>query len=229
MGAQLDNLDVFIGYDKREAVAFHVCQQSILENCRTPERLVFHAVTGERRDGSNDFIYARFLVPYLCGFKGRALFLDGDMIVRGDVAELWEQTDNYKAVHVVKHDYRTKHPTKYLGNKNEDYPRKNWSSVIMWNCASFLNRCLKPSFVASAPGSFLHRFEWLDDSRIGELDSAWNRLVLEQPVTDSDKLLHYTIGTPCFPEYSDCEAAGEWHETYRRMIAPLWQSEPTQN
>ena len=219
----MDTFRVFIGFDPREAVAYHVCVQSIIENCK-PEnrvRLQFTPVTGERRDGSNDFIYARFLVPYLCGWRGNAVFLDGDMIVRGDISELFALPEMYRGVYVVKHDYRTKHPVKYLGNPNRDYPRKNWSSVAVWNCSFMPHRVLKPEFIAEQSGEFLHRFAWLKDNQIGELPVEWNRLVLEQELQPNDKLRHYTIGTPCFADYADCEGAEEWHQTYRRAIAPI--------
>lgn len=213
-----DVLRVFVGYDPREAAAYHTCCQSILEN--TDAHVSFHPVRGDRRDGSNDFIYSRFLVPWLCSFSGRAVFVDGDMVVRGDIAELFDYQLSYCGVRVVKHDYKTKFPVKYLGNKNEDYPRKNWSSVILWNCAFSPNRKLTPEFIAHKTGNYLHRFLWLADDQIGELPAEWNRLVLEQPVQEFDKLLHYTIGTPCFQEYADCDAAEEWHAAYRRATAP---------
>lgn len=209
---------VFVGYDPREAVAYHVCCQSIIDN--TKEQVAFYPVRGERRDGSNDFIYARFLVPYLCGFNGSAIFVDGDMIARGDIADLYAERRMDVGVQCVQHDYKTKHPTKYLGNKNEDYPRKNWSSVTIWNCGFYPNRVLTPEFVGRASGEFLHRFQWLRDEQIGVLPDAWNRLVLEQEIQPTDNLLHYTIGTPCFAEYADCDGADEWHAAYRRATTP---------
>jgi len=215
---------IFIGYDPREAVAYHVCQQSIIEQSPDPTKLEFIPVCGARRDGSNDFIYARFLIPHLCGYRGRALFLDGDMIVRRPVEELFEHCKTGAGVSVVKRpDYATKHPTKYLGNPNENYPRKNWSSVILWECGYFPNRKLTPEFVATQSGSYLHRFGWLTDAQIGDLPEEWNRLVLEEPTSDNDALLHYTIGTPCFAEYADCDRAEEWYAVYGRMVAPLEQ------
>jgi hypothetical protein len=210
---------VFIGYDSRESVAYHTCVQSILEN--TKSQVSFHPVCGERRDGSNDFIYARFLVPWLCGFSGPAIFVDGDMIVRGDIAELAALHRNDQGVQVVKHDYKTKYPVKYLGNKNEDYPRKNQSSVMVWNCGYFPNKKLTPEYVASKSGSFLHRFLWLNEGQIGGLPESWNRLVLEQPIQADDKLLHFTIGIPAFQEYADCDGAEEWHATLGRALLPL--------
>ena len=212
---------IFIGYDPRQAVAYHVCHQSILDGAADKSALEFHPVCGERRDGSNDFIYARFLVPWLCGFNGSAVFLDGDMIVRGDIAELAAMRRADLALQCVQHDYKTKFPVKYLGNRNEDYPRKNWSSVILWNCGSSPNRRLTPEFVRGRTGAYLHRFAWLSDQEIGVLPSEWNRLVLEQDVTKDDKLLHFTIGTPCFSEYANSPGADEWHAVYKRATAPL--------
>ena len=210
---------VFIGYDPREAAAYHVCSQSIIANCSEPVSITPLHLPQIRRllgydekhpDGSNAFIYSRFLVPALCDFQGWALYLDGDMLVRGDLAELWALRANDKDVHVVKHDYVTRHPVKYLGAKNESYPRKNWSSVILWNCANFPNRQLTPDFVASRSGAYLHRFEWLYDGRIGDLPREWNWLVGEYEANPQAKLLHYTLGIPAFPEYRDCDHAGEW-------------------
>jgi lipopolysaccharide biosynthesis glycosyltransferase len=210
---------VFIGYDAREAIAYHTCVQSILETAKDPLSLSFTPVTGPMRDGSNAFIYARFLVPYLCGYRGSALFLDGDMIVRAPVEDLFALKSHDHAASVVKHDYKTKHPVKYLGNKNEDYPRKNWSSVVLWNCGHVDNSHLTPSFIDGKNGAYLHRFSWLEDGQIGDLPAEWNRLVLEQDAADA-KILHYTIGTPCFAEYADCDMAEEWHAAYRRATTP---------
>lgn len=213
-----EHIRIFVGYDPREAVAYHTCVQSIIDGTKAP--VSFYPIRGERRDGSNDFIYARFLVPWLCGFNGTAIFVDGDMIVRGDIADLFAERRMDVGVQCVQHDYKTKYPTKYLGNKNEDYPRKNWSSVMIWNCGFYPNRVLTPEFVGRASGEFLHRFQWLKDEQIGALPDAWNRLVLEQEIRPTDKLLHYTIGTPCFAEYADCDGADEWHAAYRRATAP---------
>jgi len=151
-------------------------------------------------------------VPYLMEYTGHAIFIDGDMIVRGDIAELWNLRNEYKDVQVVKHDYKTCMPVKYLGAKNEDYPRKNWSSVILWNCASFPNRRLTPEFVQHSTGSELHRFSWLDDERIGELPKEWNWLPDEYGPNPDAKLLHYTLGTPCFHEFADTPQGSEWHK-----------------
>lgn len=208
---------MFIGFDQREAVAYHAFCQSIIARASRPVSfapLALNMLKGYREthtDGSNTFIYSRFLTPFLCGFEGWAIFADGDMICLGDIAELWGLRDESKAVLVVKHDYKTKAHDKYLGNKNQDYPRKNWSSVILWNAGHPLNRCLTPEYVMTHPGSHLHRFAWLPDERVGELPRAWNWLTTEYPDNYGARLLHYTLGTPCFKDYAAADMADVWH------------------
>jgi lipopolysaccharide biosynthesis glycosyltransferase len=137
--------------------------------------------------------------------------MDGDMIVRGDIAELWALKDLSKDVQVVKHDYKTKMPIKYLGAKNEDYPRKNWSSVMLFNCNNFPTKKLTPEYIQNSTGAHLHRFEWTDDSRVGELPPEWNWLPDEYGENKDAKLLHYTLGTPCFHDFADTPQGSEWH------------------
>ena len=210
-------IPVFVGYDPREAIAYHTCVNSIIRHASQPVAIIpialnlFLDYKETHTDGSNHFIYTRFLVPHLMGLKGWAIFIDGDMIIRGDIVELWNLRELDKDVLVVKHDYQTCMPVKYLGAKNEDYPRKNWSSVILWNCNSFPNRQLTPEFVQTSSGSFLHRFAWLDDSRIGELPPEWNWLPDEYGPNLNAKLLHYTLGAPCFQEFADTPQGNEWH------------------
>jgi hypothetical protein len=215
----MDEIRVFVGADPKEMVAYHVCCQSILDN--TKAEVSFHPVRGEQRDGSNAFTYARFLVPYRCGFNGIAIFLDGDMVVRGDIAELAALVRFDRGACVVKHDYLTKYPVKYLGYQNRDYPRKNWGSVCVWNASFHPNRVLTPEFVAKHDGAFLHRFGWLKDEQIGDLPEAWNRLVLEQELCEDDRLRHFTIGSPCFAEYADSPGADEWFATLNRVMEPM--------
>ena len=210
-------IPIFIGYDPREAVAYHVCANSIIRQASAPVAIVpvalnlFQEYSENHTDGSNHFIYTRFLVPYLMNWQGWAIFIDGDMILRDDIIKLWNLRELDKDVMVVKHNYKTKMKTKYLGSKNEDYPRKNWSSVILWNCNSHPNRRLTPEFVQKATGAELHRFTWIRDERIGELPREWNWLPDEYGVNPDAKLLHYTLGTPCFHEFADTPQADEWH------------------
>lgn len=213
---------VTIGYDHREAVAYHTFCQSILEKSSMPVSftpLVLQALPGYQEthtDGSNTFIYSRFLTPFLHGFSGWAIFADGDMICRDDIAKLWSLRDESKAVMCVKHDYKTKAQDKYLGNKNQDYPRKNWSSLVLWNCGHAANQILAPEFVMKQTGAYLHRFTWLPDELVGELPKEWNWLTTEYPDNYDASLLHYTLGTPCFVDYKNCDMADEWHAVHGR-------------
>jgi lipopolysaccharide biosynthesis glycosyltransferase len=165
-------------------------------------------------DRSNAFTYSRFLTPYLMNFEGWAIYLDGDMVCQEDITQLWNLKDNNKAVQVVKHEYKTKNNKKYLDNINVDYPKKNWSSVIIWNCSHPKNKMLTPEFISSQDGKFLHRFMWLDEEDIGELPVEWNWLAIEYPSNPDAKLVHYTLGTPCFSEYSKSEMSEIWHSAF---------------
>ena len=221
-------IPVFVGYDPREAIAYHTCVNSIIRNSSQPVAIVpvalnlFRDYSETHTDGSNHFIYTRFLVPYLMDYQGWAIFIDGDMIVRGDIAELWALKDYTQDVMVVKHDYQTRRAEKYLGNANEDYPRKNWSSVILWNCNAIRNRILTPEFVQQSTGAFLHRFSWIDDDRIGELPAEWNWLDVEYEWNPLAKLVHYTLGTPCFHEFADQgDFSDDWHK--ERMLTEYCQ------
>jgi len=210
-------IPIFIGYDPREAIAFHTCVNSIIRHVSQPVQIIPLALNllneydESHTDGSNHFIYSRFLVPHLMKYNGWAIFMDGDMIVRDDIAKLWNMQDPTKDVMVVKHDYKTRMETKYLGARNENYPRKNWSSVILWNCSNFPNKKLTPKYVQESSGAHLHRFQWIKDERIGELPIEWNWLPDEFGENKNAKLLHYTLGTPSFHEFADTPQGSEWH------------------
>lgn len=210
-------IPVFIGYDPREAIAYHVCSNSIIRHSTNPvslNPLALKNLQGYKEnhtDGSNHFIYSRFLVPHLMNYKGWAIFIDGDMILRDDISQLFDLRDESKAVMVVKHDYKTRMEQKYLGAKNENYPRKNWSSVILWNCGHAANQQITPEFVQNATGAQLHRFTWLTDDLIGELPIEWNWLPDEFGTNMNAKLIHHTLGTPCFHDFATSPMADEWH------------------
>lgn len=231
----METLNVYIGYDPREAVAYHVCSNSIIRHSSVPVAIHPLALTNlksfydERHsvangltltEPTNQFIFSRFLVPYIQGYRGLAVFMDGDMLVRGDIAELFDlhQYGSGHAVSVVKHEYNTKKKTKYLNQDNLDYPRKNWSSVMLFDCAHYANRVLTPDYIQSATGKQLHRLEWLKDEQIGTLPKEWNWLPDEYGPNPDAKLIHHTLGTPCFldPEYSLAPMADEWHR--ERML-----------
>jgi lipopolysaccharide biosynthesis glycosyltransferase len=210
-------INIFIGYDHREAIAYHVCANSIIRHANKPISFTPLALKNMQdyqethTDGSNQFIYSRFLVPHLMEYNGWAIFMDGDMLVRDDIDALCALRDDSKAVMVVKHDYKTKMTEKYLGAKNEDYPRKNWSSVILWNCGHTANKVVTPEFIETATGAQLHRFTWLADELVGELPKVWNWLPDEFGANQDAKLLHYTLGTPSFHDFATTPMGDEWH------------------
>jgi lipopolysaccharide biosynthesis glycosyltransferase len=217
-------IKIVVGFDQREAVAYHTFTQSIIEKSTLPVSFIPLAIQTladykeSHTDKSNDFIYSRFLTPYLMKFNGWAIFADGDMVCLSDIKELWDLKDESKALMVVKHDYKTKSHQKYLGNINENYPRKNWSSVILWNCNHPKHKILTPHFIANQTGKYLHRFSWLQDDDIGELPKEWNWLATEYPVNTHAKLIHYTLGTPCFKDYRNSEMSELWHQTQERSM-----------
>jgi lipopolysaccharide biosynthesis glycosyltransferase len=219
----LNKINLIVGFDQREAVAYHVFCQTIIDRATMPVQFLPLAENSLNQykevhtDGSNKFIYSRFLTPYLMHFSGWAIFADGDMVCQADISELWSLRDESKAVQVVKHDYKTKAIKKYLGNKNEDYPRKNWSSLILWNCGHPKNAILTPEFIQTQPGSYLHRFSWLGDDLIGGLDAEWNWLAIEYPENPNAKLIHYTLGAPCFEDYANESMSEVWNRSYLRV------------
>jgi lipopolysaccharide biosynthesis glycosyltransferase len=213
-------IPIYVGYDAREAAVFTVFNQSVIQHSTLP--VAFHPLHGKmldgfdgQQDGTNAFIFSRYLVPLLQDYKGWAIFCDGDMILRADIKELWDLRDDQYAAMVVKHKYKTKHSRKYIGSPiealNVDYPRKNWSSVILFNCEHPSNKILTEELVAEAGGRFLHTFSWLNDDEIGELPKEWNHLVGEYPENRHAKLVHWTHGAPGFIHYKDAEHAAEWN------------------
>jgi len=224
---KLNKIAVVVGFDQREAIAYHTFCQSILEKSTVPVQFIPLAMNSlyfykeNHNDGSNNFIYSRFLTPYICDFKGFAVYADGDMICNADISELANLFDPTKAVQLVKHNYETKRSIKYFGNENENYPRKNWSSMVVFNCQHPANRVLTPQFIQEHDGAFLHRFQWLQDEEIGELDIAWNYLAIEYKPRKDAKLIHYTLGTPCLVDFKEAEMSEFWWKTYSRVIEGL--------
>lgn len=216
-------IPIFVGFDQREAAVYHTFCQSVIEHSTVP--VSFHPLHGPmlnnfdgQRDGTNRFIYSRYLVPYLMGYEGWAIFADGDMVVTEDISKLWELRDWKKAVQVVKHDYKTKAPRKFIGTPieadNVDYPRKNWSSVILFNCSHPSNRCLNIDMVSNGGPEFLHRFHWLNEDEIGEIPDSWNWLCGEYEPNDEANLYHYTLGAGGFESAADGDHADEWHKYF---------------
>lgn len=228
----MNTVHAFIGYDPVERIAYHVCCESLIEHCSRP--LSIHPLYLKQLPkvqtkqvihdypASNEFVYSRFLVPYLMNFSGIALFLDGDMVVLNDIAELFstELIDGDWAVKVVQHDYQTSSSIKFRQAVNQNYPRKNWSSVILWNCAHPAHRILTPDYIRQASGEFLHRFSWLHDHQIGSLEKGWNVLADEEnqeSAVTKQYIYHYTLGTPCFLSYKNCQYSEIWHRYHHQV------------
>lgn len=225
--------NIWIGFDQREAAAFHVCTQSIIETASVPVAIKPLTLASlkwfpNHPAGTNAFITSRYLIPCLEDFSGWALFIDSDILLREDIARVWSLRDDRYAVQVVKHAYRTRFPRKYVGSPieaaNLDYPRKNWSSVMLLNCGHQANRKLTPGYVSQATSQHLHRLEWLDDALVGELPADWNYLVGEQFRRDTARVVHYTLGVPGFGNYVDCEFSREWHGTLLRANEVIGES-----
>ena len=216
---------IFIGFDAREAVAFSVLSHSVHARASEPVAiapLMLSQLQGVYRRERNplqssDFSFSRFLTPHLCGFEGWAIFMDCDMLVMDDIARLWTLRDDRYAVQVVKHLHVPREDVKFLGEKQTRYEKKNWSSVMLMNCA----RCtaLTPEYVNTATGLELHQFKWLEsDALIGELPHEWNHLVGYDAPASRVSLAHFTIGGPYFSEYRECEYAREWFAERDAML-----------
>jgi len=210
-------IQVFIGYDDNESVAYHVLAHSILRHASQPVSITplvkRHMSSFYQRERSSiestDFSFTRFLVPYLSDYQGWSMFMDCDMLMTADVAELFAMCDDKYDVMCVKHDYVARDDVKFLGAVQTKYEKKNWSSVMLFNNSAC--KVLTPQVVANESGLYLHQFKWLSgDDRIGALPTTWNYLVGEMTMVDIPKLIHYTLGGPYFESYRNCEFADLW-------------------
>lgn len=217
-------LKVYIGYDGRESVCYHVLAHSILTRASGPVQIcpimlsqLDDVYRRPRNPGqSTDFTFARFLTPYLAG-PGISIFMDSDMLCLSDVYELEKlaKEQPYSDVLVVKHDYLPKAGKKFLDQKQSQYRCKNWSSLMVFNGHRLAIRNLTPQLVNSMTPMELHQFEWARD--VGEIPSEWNHLVGEYEPRSGVKIAHYTLGAPCFRKYQNCEYAQEWFQELGRM------------
>ena len=208
---------VFIGYDSRMPAVSAVLMHSISTRASQPVTVTLLSLTQLRAVfqrarnplQSTEFSFSRFLVPHLCDYRGWAIFMDNDMIVLDDIAKLWALRDDRYAVQVVKHDHRPSEETKFLGEKQSKYEKKNWSSVMLFNCEKC--RALTPDYVNNTSGLELHQFKWLgSDDQIGELPHRWNHLVGYDAPNPDVSLVHYTLGGPYFDATRGCEYSAEW-------------------
>lgn len=221
-------MKAFIGWDSREPIAYDVCEHSIRAH---NTQIEIQALKQEQlkqdgfywRDvdtlGSTEFTFTRFLVPQLMNFNGWAIFADCDFLWLSDIQEIFDQADDSKAVLCVQHDYTPKVSTKMDGKIQYGYPRKNWSSMVLWNCAHPSNRQITAAFVNAAEPLFLHRFLWLKDEEIGQISHHYNWLVdwYEEPIDGSPKVLHYTTGGPYFRSYANCAYHRQWLDQFEQL------------
>ena len=214
-------MKIFIGWDSREEDAYKVCVHTIKKHASKDveivplkrEELIKEGLYTRDEGGnvSTEFAYTRFFTPYLTDYKGWALFIDCDFLFTRDVAELFSLADPQYAVMCVQHDYTPSAAIKMDGQKQVAYPRKNWSSCVLWNCGHPANAIITPSIVNTETGAFLHRFQWLPDNLIGELPLEWNWLEGEYEKPDEiPAVIHYTNGGAWFKECQDVDYAQEW-------------------
>ena len=214
-------LKIFIGWDEREQEAYDVCVKSLLKHSSVQLDIqpIIKSVlmdTGEYfreqpEAGSVEFTYTRFLTPYLAGYRDWALFVDCDFLFTKDVAELFAMKDEQYALMCVKHDYVPKNAVKMDGQKQVSYPRKNWSSCILWNCGHLSNRILTPYIASRQTGAYLHRFLFLSDHMIGDLPLEWNWLEGEYDKPEvPPAAIHFTNGGPWFENWQNVDYADLW-------------------
>ena len=210
-------INIFIGYDSKERVAYNVLSHSIIQNSTKPVAITPIALNNLKDDfvrernalSSTEFSFSRFIIPHLMNYQGWALFMDCDMLMFEDIAELWRMRDDSKAIQVCKHDYTPKEKTKFLGQTQTVYPKKNWSSFMLMNCKKCSS--LTPDYVNRASGLELHQFKWLESEElIGDLPLEWNWLVGEYEYKEDVKNVHYTKGGPWFEEYARCDYSQDW-------------------
>ncbi|MBM3567528.1 MAG: glycosyltransferase [Alphaproteobacteria bacterium] len=215
---------VYIGWDSREDIAFRVARHSLIrrstvelsvEALRQPD-LRARGLYARAPDPlqSTEFTYTRFLVPALREYRGWALFFDCDFLWLADVADLLKRIDDRYAAMCVHHDHRPPEQWKMDGKKQTVYPRKNWSSLVLWNCGHPANRALTPELVNRESGAFLHRFQWLEDEQIGALPETWNWLEgwSKPPAEGTPKVVHMTRGGPWFENWTHVDYAHLWEE-----------------
>ncbi len=222
-------LKIFVGWDPREDIAWKVCRHSILRRTNPNKVSITPLIQSVLRaeglytrpvdsKAATEFSLTRFLTPYLAGDSGYAIFVDCDFLFLSDITEVLKEIDPSKAVSVVKHDYQPTEIMKMDGCVQHLYPRKNWSSFIVFNCAHPAVRLLTPAVVNSADPGYLHRFGWLADSQIGRIDKGWNYLEGWYPSQyENLKAVHYTLGGPWFEDKQECDFAEEWLTEFSQM------------
>jgi len=230
-------LKVFVGYDSREDIAWQVARHSLLRHADNDLEVIplRQSVLRELgiytrpldRGSSTEFSLTRFLTPYLAAQGGWVIFCDCDFLFTGDVRAVLKALDNSKALYCVQHDYTPIHSVKMDGQQQATYPRKNWSSFMLFNCDHPDVQALTPEVVNTASPAFLHRFGWIrDDSSIGALDVEWNFLADEYSEPEqTPRVIHYTNGGPWFDDWQDCDYSDLWIRERDLYLASLARNE----
>jgi lipopolysaccharide biosynthesis glycosyltransferase len=215
-------LRIFIGWDQREPIAYEVAKFSLERRASVPvdvrpiklQELIDKGVYTRGVDplASTEFTYSRFFTPYLAGFDGWALFADCDFLFLGNVADLTKYNDPAKAVYCVHHDYQPKETTKMDGKAQTSYPRKNWSSFMLFNCGHPSTRKLTPDVVNRETGAYLHRIQWAADNEIGDIPYTWNFLEggYDKLATGTPNAVHFTRGGPWFENWQNVDYGDLW-------------------
>lgn len=213
-------LPIFIGWDSRFPEPADVLRYSLIKHSSIPLEIHYLKLDELRLSrkhdplASTEFTYSRFLVPHLCSFRGKALFLDNDMLCLGDVKEIADLDMTNYALRVVQHDYSPTNTVKMYGAVQTSYPRKNWSSMMLMDCGKL--KLWTKDVVETQTGAYLHRFQDIPDEQIGELPKTWNTL---DWMDEHTKLIHYTNGGPWFEQYLDHPHAGIWFKYRDEMRA----------
>ena len=216
-------IPIFIGYDSKVKIAYHVLAESILRNSSTPVTISpinlsnLKNIYTRKQDplASTEFSFSRFLVPHLMNYNGWAIFMDSDMVMLSDITELWNLKNEDYAIQVCKHDYTPKSKHKFLGNNQTIFAKKNWSSLMLMNCSKC--KTLTTEYVNTKSGLELHQFKWLDENLIGSIPLEWNWLVGEYPYKKDVYNVHFTEGGPYFKDYKNTEYANEWFNIYNMI------------
>lgn len=215
-------LRIFIGWDQREPIAYEVAKFSLERRASIPvdvrpiklQDLIDRGVYTRAVDplATTEFTYSRFFTPYLAGFEGWAVFVDCDFLFLGDVADLTKYSDPAKAVYCVHHDYKPKETVKMDGKPQTTYPRKNWSSFMLFNCGHPSTRKLTPEVVNRETGAYLHRMQWAADNEIGEIPYTWNFLEggYDKFATGMPNAVHFTRGGPWFENWQNVDYGDLW-------------------
>ena len=210
---------VFIGHDSRYPDATKACYNSIKaynKNIKViplyKHKLIDKGIYGRKdiQGESTEFSFTRFYVPLMSAYKGVSMFCDNDFIFRDDVAKIFKQLNDNDLVACVKHEYYKSKATKMDGVVNKAYPRKNWSSLMVFNNEK-LKEVLTKEYLDKASAADLHQLAWAEN-KISEVDKIWNHLVGEQDGASNAKGIHFTNGGPWFEEYKDCQFADEWRK-----------------